>query len=73
MSVYLVYNGKRTIEYCVPGCKVTHCHEKATRDCERCGTPTCNGHVSTAVSGHVCQGCRLEEWATAQGSRRASE
>ncbi len=62
MSNYLVYSGQRLPENCVPGCKVALCDQKATQDCERCGSPTCNGHVSSAVKGHVCHWCRLVEW-----------
>lgn len=74
MSVYLVYNGKRALESCVPGCKITLCHEKAVHECKRCGTPICNGHTSNGiVRGAVCHWCRLDEWTELQGSREASE
>ncbi len=59
---YLMYKGVRLAENCVPGCKITLCHEKATQECEECKTPICNGHRSMAIDGHVCQWCRLLEW-----------
>lgn len=62
----IIYNGNCLPENCVPGCKITHCHEKAVQDCDQCGTPICNGHASMAVTdGHVCQWCRIREWAKA--------
>lgn len=63
----IIYNGKILPENCVPGCKVTLCDEKATIDCERCGTPICNGHLSAAVGEYACQWCRLIEWARLNG------
>lgn len=60
--IHLEYNGEILPDNCVPNCKISLCEEKATAPCERCEDPICNGHVSLAVEGHVCQTCRFVEW-----------
>ena len=66
---FLVYNEHTLPANRVPRCKVTLCDQKATKDCEGCGDPICNGHVSFAVQGHICQWCRFMKWQQEQGGQ----
>lgn len=63
---YLMYNGKSTLDYHVPSCKITFCTEKATQDCVKCGDPICNGHASFATDQRICHYCRLIDWVQIQ-------